>query len=103
MVSLNKLLSNKYFWSFVLAAILVICLVMEYTKPNLHNLNRDATYYDESELSSDVVISNKLKRSDTLEQDVVDDMVSSTQMDYPRSSPRYHPLLPNAAGSTLVE
>lgn len=102
-MGLNKLLSNKYFCSFVLAAILVIYLVMEYTKPRLQKFDREATYYDGSELSSDDVISDKLKKSDTLEQDMVEKMVSSTQIDYPRSSPRYHPLLPNAAGSTLVE
>ena len=57
MTSLNKLLANKYFWSLVLAALLGYFLIMEYTKPDLHNLNKTVNYYNNSIPMSETVIS----------------------------------------------
>ncbi len=44
MTGLNKLLLNKHFWSFVLLAILVVCLFMNYLKPDLQNLINKLLY-----------------------------------------------------------
>ena len=49
MTELNKLLSNKHFWSLVLATILGFCLITEYKKPILRNINQQyerISYYD---------------------------------------------------------
>ena len=103
MTGLNKLLLNKHFWSFVLLTILVVCLFLNYLKPNLRNLNRSANYYNSSNVNSNVVISDRLKDPNTLEQEMVNKMITNTKMDHPKLTPRYHPLLPNSAGATLVE
>lgn len=103
MTSLNKLLANKYFWSLVLAALLGYFLIMEYTKPDLHNLNKTVNYYNNSIPMSETVISEKLKDPNTLEQEMINNMVTTTKTNHPQLTPRYHPLLPNSAGSSLVE
>jgi len=103
MTSLDKLLSNKYFWSFGLALVLAICLMMEYRKPNLRNLNKNVKYYDNLTPTSEVVISDKLKDQNTLEQEMVNYMIETTKQEHPQLTPRYHPLLPNSAGASLVE
>jgi len=103
MSGIDKFFSNKYFWSLVLAIILVICLIMEYQKPNLHNLNKNVRYYDNQEPTSKVIISEKLKDPNTLEQEMVNNMNEENKKDHPKLSPRYHPLLPNSAGASLVE
>jgi hypothetical protein len=76
---------------------------MEYSKPNLHNLNKKANYYRSSPSPSRPVISKKLKQENTLEQDMVNKMLAKTNVESRKLSPRYQPLLPNSAGASLVE
>ena len=52
---------------------------MEYTKPDLHNLNKTVNYYNNSIPMSETVISEKLKDPNTLEQEMVNNMVTTTK------------------------
>ena len=103
MTSLKKLLANKHFWSLLLAVLFGYFLIMEYTKPNLRKLDRNAKYYNNSIPTSEVVISEKLKDPNTLEQEMVNNMIDTTKVNQPQLTPRYHPLLPNSVGSSLVD
>ena len=103
MTGLQKLLSNKYLCSLVLVGFLVLCLVTEYSNPNLRNLNKNVKYYNNLNSTPNVVISDRLKDPNTLEQEMVNNMIQTTKIDAPRLSPRYHPLLPNSAGASIVE
>ena len=103
MTGLNKYLFNKHFWSLVLAILLVVCLAMEYRKPNLRNLNKNVRYYNNEQPTSASVISERLKDPNTLEQEMINMMITTANVDHPKLTPRYHPLLPNSAGATLVE
>ena len=105
MTEFNKLISNKYLWSLVLATLLGYCLIMEYSKPTLHNHNhnQNVRYYDSVKPTSKVVISDKLQDPNTLEQEMVNTMKATTSTYQPQLTPRYRPLLPNSAGASLVD
>ena len=100
---LNNLISSKYFFSVLLGIVLLVYIISQSLQPNLHNLNKNDVYYNNLKPTSEVVISNRLKDSDTLEEDIVNNMAVSIKEEHPRVTPRYHPLLPNSAGASLVE
>jgi hypothetical protein len=93
---------NQFFALF-LGTILVAYLFTEYSKPNFNTLNKDVQYYDNLKPTTDLVISDKLKDPNTLEQEMVNNMVAITKSDYPRYTPRYQPVLSNSLGSTDIE
>ena len=102
MTRVTNYLSNKYFWLSVLVTILVACLIVEYAASSPRNL-KNINYYNNSQPSPNAVISEKLKDPNTLEQEMVNTMHATTNINQPRLSPRYRPLLPNSAGASLVD
>ena len=96
-------LLNNHIFSIILGTILLIYLFTEAYESHGQYLNKKINYYNNFKPTSEVVISQKLKNSNTLEQDMVDNMMTATVSDHPRLTPRYQPLLPNAAGAALVE
>ncbi len=83
---------------------LVVCeIIRKSLKPNLNKINKNIKYYEKTNSNSNVILSNKLKDSNTLEQEIVNRMVTVVRNDTPRQTPRYQPLLANSAGSSQVE
>ena len=107
MTEFNKLLSNKYFWSLVLAFVFGYCLmeliIMEYSKSSPSNLNNSVRHYNNLKPTTKKAISKNIKEENTLEQDMVNKMIATSKLNHPQVTPRYHPLLPNSAGSSLVD
>ena len=64
--------------------------------------HKDVKYYDNN-INIDKVLSDKLRYSGTLEEELVNDM----KIDYNKSnnndSPNYQPLLPSLEGTTNIE
>lgn len=88
---------------FAMVAFEVIRKSMDSRNPN--NLNKDVQYYNNLKPSnSDIVISDRLKESDTLEQDMVENMMPSVdqQLATPVSA-RYQALLPDLGGASQLD
>ena len=79
-------------------------IIRKSMKPDLNNINKKISFYDDFMPTSERVISEKLKINNTLEQDMVN-IMKQTKManDYPIRSPRYQPIAPNIAGSSQIE
>ncbi len=103
MTELNKLLSNKHFWSLVLALILGYCLITEYKKPTPIIINKPIKNYSNVKSTCKNTVSKEPKNTTTLEQEMVNKMVTTSQMNHKKVTPSYHPLLPNSAGASLVD
>ena len=103
MTELNKLLSNKHFWSLVLVILLGFCLITEYKKPTPIIINKPIKSYSNLKATPKNGISQKPKNTTTLEQDMVNKMITTSKMNHPKVTPSYHPLLPNSAGASLVD
>ena len=88
----------------LLFALVAFEIIRKSMKPDLNNINKKIAYYDNFIPTSERVISEKLKKNNTLEQDMVN-IMKQTKManDYPRRSPRYQPIAPNIAGSSQIE
>ena len=102
MSTLDKYLSNKHFWAFALGSILIICLILEFSGSKSKKVSKNTLYYNNSQPTSKHIISDRLKDPNTLEQEMVNHMISSSKIDYPSNTARYQPLLPNLETSTLV-
>ncbi len=64
----------------------------------------ETVFYDKENPNTNVVISDELRTPTTLEESAVNEMVITKQdQDVPLNSPRFHPIMPNAAGAALVE
>lgn len=96
-------LLNNHIFTIILGTILLIYLFTESSVPKGHYNYDNINYYNNLDNTSKAVISEKLKNSNTLEQEMVYNMMESTVSEHPRLSPRYHPLLPNVAGAAMVE
>tara|TARA_B100001093_G_C26770257_1_gene989810 strand:+ start:1008 stop:1469 length:462 start_codon:yes stop_codon:yes gene_type:complete len=70
---------------------------------DLNNVSKELQYYDNSKSFSNIVISERLKDSDTLEQEIVKNMVPISQPHFIPESPRYQALLPDLAGTSQVD
>ena len=68
-----------------------------------NNLNKNVQYYNNLKPSSNVVISDRLKESDTLEQEMVENMVPVVDQQAVSESPRYQALLPDLAGTSQLD
>ena len=100
---LNNLISSNYFFSVLLGIVLLVYIISQLLQPNLHTLNKNDIYYDNLKSTSNIVISERLKDLNTLEEDMVNNMVGACKIDHPRYTPRFQPVLPNSAAACLVE
>ena len=87
----------------IVFALVAFEVIRKSVKPDLNNLNKKVQYYNNLIPSSDVVISDRLKESNTLEQDIVENMVPVTNKEIVSASPRYQALLPDLAGASTVD
>lgn len=71
-------------------------------KQNPKNINKKVRFYGNSE-SNSTVISEKLKESNTLEEEMVNKMVPLIKRDPPNPTPRYQALLPDLTGTAPID
>ena len=71
-------------------------------KQNPKNINKKVRFYGNSQ-SNSTVISEKLKESNTLEQEMVSKMVPTIKRDEPNPTPRYQALLPDLTGTAPID
>ena len=98
------LVNNVNLFIALLFGLVAFEIIRKSMKPDLKNIDKKIAYYDNFMPTSEKVISDKLKKNNTLEQDMVN-LMKQTKManDYPRRSPRYQPIAPNIAGSSQIE
>lgn len=70
---------------------------------DLNSINKEVLYYNNSKPSSNMVISERLKESDTLEQEMVKNMIPITDQHFVPESPRYQALLPDLSGASQID
>lgn len=89
----------------LLFALVAFEIVRKSMKPDQYYINKNITFYDNLSPTSDKIISQKLTNQDiTLEQEMVTLMNQvNVANDYPRSSPRYQPIVANLAGSAQLD
>ena len=86
----------------IIFGLIAIEVIRKSLKPNLNDIDKNIQYYN-SEPNQDVVISNKLKKNNTLEQEIVANMYSTIGNNFLGQSPRYQPLLADSVGSAQIE
>lgn len=87
---------------FALVAFEVIKKSINPSDPN--NLNRNVQYYDNlNPANSNVVISDRLKKSNTLEQEMVENMIPEVEQEQAPVSARYQALLPDLGGASQLD
>jgi len=89
----------------ILFALVGLDVIRKSLIPDLNDISKKITYYDNLEpVAAADVISDKLKNSNTLEQDIVQNMnLASMSEDRPQSSARYQPILPDLIGASNLE
>jgi len=91
---------------FIITLFGLILLAYVFSEPanELQIPNPETIYYDKENPVQNAVISEQLSAPNTLEEVVVNEMiVTKTEDDHPIGSPRFHPIMPSAAGAALVE
>ena len=86
----------------IIFALVAFEIIRKSLKPDLDNIDKDIQYYNNIGSNPDV-LSDKLKTSNTLEQEIVANMASAPGNNPPGQPPRYQPLLADSAGSSQVE
>jgi hypothetical protein len=85
----------------IIFALVAIEVIRKSLKPDLKDLDKKIQYYNHHD--NEVVISDKLKKNNTLEQDMVSHMNSTIGNNFLGQSPRYQPLLADSVGSAQIE
>ena len=97
------LFNNVNIYVAIIFVIVAFEIINKSLTPNPSNINKDVRYYSNTKSNTNVILSDKLKDSNTLEQEIVDKMVTITKQNTPGQSPRYQPLLADSAGSSKIE
>ena len=84
---------------FILAAYEVI---RKSANVNINNINKNTQFYN-SAPTSETIISDRLKNSYTLEQEMVDNMVPVVKHPPKLLSPKYQAVLPDLTGTSEVD
>ena len=87
----------------IIFALVAFEVIKKSLKPNLNDVDKNIQYYNNILSNADVVLSDKLKNVNTLEQEMVSKMVPVSGNNPPGQSPRYQPLLADSAGSSQLE
>jgi len=88
----------------IIFALVAFDVIKKSLKPNLNDVDKNIQYYNNNILSNtEIVLSDKLKNSNTLEQDMVSKMSTVSGNNPPGQTPRYQPLLADSAGSSQIE
>jgi hypothetical protein len=86
----------------IIFALVAFEVIRKSLKPDLNNLDKNIQYYNNIP-NKNIVISNKLKNSDSLEQEMVNNMKSIVGFNYLNSIPKYKPVLSNSVKSSQIE
>lgn len=91
---------------FILGSILFY-LIYESQKLNIEisdnkNIHKDLKYYDNN-INTDKILSDKIKKHNTLEEEQVNSMKVNFYKTSNKESPRYQPILPSLNGSSSIE
>ena len=87
---------------FITTLFVLILLVYVFSTPTSEHtlVNEETIYYNNENPNPNAVISNELRSPTTLEEVAVNEMVITKQdQNQPLSSPRFHPIMPSAAGA----
>ena len=87
----------------ILFALVAFEVINKSLHPQLSNINKNIQYYNNTESNKNTILSDKLKSSDTLEQDMVSNMNTIIGNNHLNRVPTYQPLLADSAGSSQVE
>jgi len=74
---------------------------VKFESPKKNTLNRNIKYYDNN-INIDRVLSDKLRKSGTLEEEQVNSMKINFYKVNNSESPRYQPLLPSLEGTSSI-
>ncbi len=91
---------------FIITLFVLILFVYMFSAPTSEStlVNEETIYYDKTNPNSNIVISDELRSPTSLEEVAVNEMVITKQdQNQPLSSPRFHPILPNAAGAASLD
>ena len=86
----------------IIFALVAFEVIRKSLTPNLDNIDKNIQYYNNSTSNADVVLSDKLKKSNTLEQEMVSNMESIVGNNIGQS-PRYQPILADTIGVSNLE
>ena len=87
----------------IIFALVAFEVIRKSLTPNLDNIDKNIQYYNNNSTSNaDVVLSDKLKKSNTLEQEMVSNMESIVSNNIGQS-PRYQPILADTVGVSNLE
>ena len=87
-----------------LFGLILLAYVFSAPPSESHQITEETIFYDKESPNPNVVISDELRTSTTLEEVAVNEMVINKQDEnLPVNSPRFHPIMPTAAGAALVE
>lgn len=98
-----SLFMNVNIFIAILFALVAFEVIRKSLKPNLSNIDKTIQYYNNTESNADVVISDKLKVLNTLEQNMVANMEAVSGNNHLSQTPTYQPLLAESAGSSQLE
>jgi len=91
----------------VYVAIIFIIVAYEIIRKSMKQdpkyLNKDVNFYNKFNSNTNNVISNKLKDSDTLEQEIVNTMVPTINHNTSTPTPKYQSVLTNINGTAPVD
>lgn len=96
------LYTNINIFVAIIFALVAFEVIRKSLKLNLNNLDKNIQYYN-NVLNKNIVISNKLKKHDTLEQDMVNKMKLIVGSNYLNTISRYQPVLANSVESSQIE
>ena len=84
----------------------LILLVYIFSAPQNvpQQVSEETIFYDKDSPNPNIVISDELRTPTTLEEVAVNEMVFTKQDEnQPLNSPRFHPIMPNAAGAAALD
>ena len=93
------LVNNVNMFVGLLFALVSFQIIRKSLTPELKNIDKKLLYYDDMKSTADRVISSKLKKSNTLEQEMVN-LMKQTEIeeDYPQISAKYKPVTSKIEG-----
>lgn len=100
-----QLLNKVNVFVALLFALVAFEVVRKSMRPDAYNPDKKIQYYDAMSPTSNTIISPKLiDHETTLEQEMVTLMNQvGAANTHPRTSPRYHPIVANLAGTSQIE
>ena len=87
----------------IIFALVAFEVIRKSMNPDLQNLNKNVQYYNNLKSSSNVVISDRLKESASLEEELVENMIPVVNQQLVPESPRYQSVIPDLGGATQLD